>query len=345
MKKFLFYGLTLLAGVIIFVFVINDVGTKEIAKTIAAFSYWKWLAVLFVGLVSFFIGVIRWRYIIKVLTGKSISLKLATYARTIGWTIAYITPIAYIGGEPHKVYLLKQEGGINWEPAGASVIIDEVLDLSMALLFLVAGTIFLFLKFSVPKILMLILGGAVATCLILWLIFWRQTKNNKGFFSFFIQLFYLDKIKWVNGVQEKIKIAETQTSNFFRNHKQAFLASLGLAFLERLILIINYWLIVEFLGNHIDIFQIMGITALTVAVYFLPLPASLGGQEASQAIIFKLFSLGSSTGLVFSLIIRILSLAGVMIGLIFLLNFEFKIIRQKMSKFGNRLLNYYDKFS
>lgn len=345
MKKFLFYSLTLLAGVIIFVLVIKEIGAQEITRTIAAFSYWKWLVVIVTSLLSFFIGVFRWRYIIKILTNKSLGFKLAIYAKTIGWTIAYITPIAYIGGEPHKVYLLKEEGGIDWELAGASVIIDEVLDLSMALLFLMVGTIFLFLKFSVPKILMLVLGGAIATCAILWLIFWRQTKNNKGFLSFFIQLFHLDKIRWVNGVQEKIRTAEEQTSNFFRNHKKAFLISLGLAFLERLTLITSFWLIVEFLGNRINIFQILGIMALTVAVYFLPLPASLGSHEASQTVIFKLFNLGSSTGLVFSLIIRILSLAGVVIGLLFLLNFEFKIIKRKASAVGNKLIGFFDKFS
>ncbi len=345
MKKFFFYFLTLLAGLVIFVAVIKEVGAKEIIKTFDAFSCWKWSIVIVVGLISFFIGVWRWQYIIKILTGKSLSFKLVTIARTIGWTISYVTPISYIGGEPHKIHILKDQGGIDWEPAGASVIIDEVLDLSMALLFLLVGVIFLFLKFSVPQILWLFLIGALGTCLVLWLIFWRQTKNGKGFVSFFIQLFSLDKIKWVNGIQYKIKESERQTSIFFHHHKQAFSNALLLAFLERLILIIDFWLIVEFLGIQTNIFQIMSIMALTVVVNFLPLPASLGGQEAGQTIVFGVLGLGAGAGLVFSLILRVLALAGVLMGLIFLLNFELKIIKQKAIAFSEKLERFFSKSS
>jgi uncharacterized protein (TIRG00374 family) len=345
MKKFIFYSITLLAGIIIFIFVVREVGTNEIFETISAFSYWKWLVVIFVGLISFFIGVERWRYIIKALTGKKLSFKFATYAKTIGWTISYITPISYIGGEPHKVYLLKQEADIDWGPAGASVFIDEVLDLSMALLFLIIGAIFLFIKFSVPRVLFFVLAGSIGTLVILWLVFWRQTHTGKGFMSFFIQLLRLDKIKWVNGIQEKIKIVERQTADFFKNHKRQFFVALSLAFSERIVLITTFWLIVEFLGQHTNIFQIMGIMALTVAVNFLPLPASLGGQEASQTVVFNLFGLGPATGLVFSLILRILCIGGVVVGLLFLLNFEFKIIKQKLAALGERLTNFFSKFS
>ncbi len=345
MKKFLFYSLTLIVGIVIFIIVIKEVGTQEIIKTVSGFSYWKWLAVIFAGLISFFIGVWRWRYIVRILTGKTIGLKFATYAKAIGWTIAYITPIAYIGGEPHKVYLLKEEANIGWESAGASVIIDEVLELSMALLFLIAGAVFLFIKFSVPLILFVVLGSSIGTLVILWLIFWRQTKNGKGFISFFIQLLSLHRIKWVNGIQEKIKIAEKQTANFFKNHEKQFFAALSLAFLERIVLITTFWLIVEFLGERTNIFQIMAIMALTVAVNFLPLPASLGGQEASQTIVFNLFGLGAATGLVFSLILRVLCIGGVLIGLFFLLSFEFKIVKQKAAAYGERLANFFDKFS
>jgi len=336
MKKILFYAFTLLAGLIIFILVIKKVGTQEIIKAIDFFDWWKWLVILLVGLASFFIGVWRWKYIIKVLTGKNIGLKLATTAKTIGWTIAYITPIAYIGGEPHKVYLLKEEGGINWETAGASVIIDEVLDLSVSLLFLLLGAIFLIIKFSVPKILILFLAGGLTTCLVLWLIFWRQTKNGRGFISFFIQLFGLNRLKWVNNIQGRIETAEQETAGFFRYHRLSFFYALLLAFLERLTLIAAFWLIVEFLGHQINLFQVMSIMALSVAVYFLPLPASLGGQEASQVIIFNLFGLGAGTGLAFSLIIRILSLGAVLAGLFFLLGFEFKIFKQKIIAFGSR---------
>ncbi|MBU1102531.1 flippase-like domain-containing protein [Patescibacteria group bacterium] len=344
MKKFLFYTLTLAAGIIIFILVIGEVGGKEIAKAMAYFPFWKWAVVTATGLISFCVGILRWRFIIKILTGKNLPLKLITMAKTIGWTIAYITPISYIGGEPHKIHLLKDQADIDWEPAGASVIIDEVLELSVALLFLVVGVIFLFLKFSMPAILWLFLGGAMATCITLWLIFWRQTKSGKGFVSFFIRLFSLDKIKWVNGIQDKVKNAEKQTRNFFHYHKRAFGAALALAFLERFILIITFWLMVEFLGGRTNIFQIMGIMSLTVAVNFLPLPASLGGQEASQTIVFGIFGLGAGTGLAFSLILRVLCLAGVVVGLIFLLNFELKIVKQKIAQAGERLNNFFGRF-
>jgi uncharacterized protein (TIRG00374 family) len=323
----------------------SEVGVREIFKTVSVFSFWKWLIIVVVGLTSFFIGVWRWRYIIRILTGKNIGLKLAIYAKAIGWTIAYITPIAYIGGEPHKVYLLKEEADIDWESAGASVIIDEVLELSMALLFLIAGAVFLFVKFSVPAILFVVLGSSIGTLVVLWLIFWRQTKNGRGFLSFLIGLLNLNKIKWVNGIQEKIKAAEKQTANFFKNHKKQFFAALSLAFLERAALITTFWLMVEFLGERTNIFQIMAVMALTVAVNFLPLPASLGGQEASQTIVFDLFGMGAVTGLVFSLILRILCVGGVLIGLIFLLSFEFKIIKQKTVAFGERIFNFFDRFS
>lgn len=196
-----------------------------------------------------------------------------------------------------------------------------------------------------PPLLIVILGGTIATCLTLWYLFYRQTNSGKGFVSFFIQLLNLHKIKWVNHIQERLRQAEIQTSHFFKNHKKAFALTLALSFFERLILIINYWLIVLFLGSQISLAQIMAIMALSVAVYLLPLPASLGGQEAGQTIVFGVFGLGASTGLVFSLIIRTMSLAGVIIGLIFLLNFEFKIIKQKASKFGNKLTGFFDKFS
>lgn len=336
MNKPIFFFVTLAIGIAIFAYIVNDTGINKITAIIFSLSLRQFIALVVLNILGILLSAFRWKIILNA-NGDFAPFRKILAARMVGFSINYLTPSGLIMGEPFKAMVLAGESDIKMGSAMVSVVVEGAIFLSTLLFFVMLGIISFIAFFPVSsKIFFIIAAIFVFMAAIFYLFYSKMIKKNfsgqtqKGFFTYIIELFRLDKISFVNQLKTRISRREEEVKTFFSLHQNTIFAAILLSILEIIILFSSYWLAISFLGFHLSIKTLLGVAALMSISNLLPLPGSLGGFELSQIFAFNFFHLGGqATALGFSMIIRIVSLIFVAIGILYLAYFEIKIFAQK----------------
>lgn len=341
MKKYLFIFLSLVLGAFFFVFALRKFGWQEVWRAANILSWWQFLVVLLLILAGFLVSVWHWKVVIKSQTSESVSFWSALKARSVGFAMCYLTPSVYFGGEAMQAIILNSESKISWTHNIFSIIVDKAIDMTVGMLVMIFGLIYIFVYFSLPVWLNWTIGAVVAIWIGFAYFFYSRAFRQQGFITSIIKFFWLDRVKKVDKFSENIQEVEQLISDFFL-HKPGYFASVVvLAFFRRFFILSGFWLTIHFLKVQVNVFQVLGFMAVTSVMYFLPVPGSLGIHEAAHAIFFNLFGLGGYNGVAFTLILRVLELMGMAVGLFFLLIFQIKVWKNnfwsKLKKIGRKL--------
>jgi len=337
MNKLVFFALTLIIGVSLFAVVINDVGIDKIASIILSLNFWQFAVLIALYGIGFIVSAFRWKMILDA-SGNFVPFRKVLAARMVGQSINYLTPSGLIMGEPFKAMVLSEENNIGLGEAMVSVVVEGAVYLSTLLVVVIIG-ILSFVSYSAvsQKVLFSIVGVLVLLLAIFYLFFAKMIKRSpadsqdKGFFTYLIALFRLNKISFVNGFKEKIARGEARIREFFSLHRNVVFSAILLSLAEIVVMLYAHWLTIIFLGFTVSAKTLLGVFALMSIANILPLPASLGGFELSQIFAFNFFGLGGQvTALAFSLTVRIISLIYVMTGIAYLLHFETRLIAKKI---------------
>lgn len=340
MKKFLLVFLSLLFGVVFFVFTVQKFSWEQIWKSANILSWWQFLLVMLFFLIAFFISIIRWKFIISSQSPEKVSFWTAIKARTVGFTLSYLTPSVYFGGEALRGVMLNDESKVDWTTNIFSIIVDKAVDMTVGALIMLFGLAYILIYFNLPNWLNWTIWSVVLIWMVIGYLFYSRAFRGQGFFSSLINFFWLNRVDKVQKLSSNIQDIEESISRFFRRPGYV-VSTILFAFVGRMFQLGAAWLIISFLQIRVNIFQVLGFMAITSIMYFVPVPGSLGIHETSQAIFFNLFGLGGYNGVAFTLIIRLLQLMGVVIGLFFLLLFQIKIWRRKffggLGKIGKKI--------
>ena len=343
MKRFIFVFGFLAFGITLFIFILSKVGWQEIWQNLIILSLPRFLFILGIALAGFLFHVFRWQIILKSQSVKKISFKKLVQARAIGFALCYLTPSAYFGGEPLWAIFLAEETNLDWNKNIFSIIIDKALELTTNALFILFGIIYLLIFFDLPSWLDYFLIFFIFFCIGISYFFYSRAFRKKGFFSTIIDMFWLKNFKHVKGMVGDIKEIEGHISNFFKKQPRYFIESIIFSIFGRFFIILSIWLIISSLGIQLNLFQVLGVIALSAAIYFVPIPGSLGAHETAQFAIFSVLGLAGSVGIAFSLILRMVHLIGTGIGLLMLLHFQIKrwgrTIIKSLDKFGQKIKN------
>jgi len=337
MKKFIFFFFSTVFGVSLFIFVLKRVGWSEIWAALNILSGWQFFLIIFILSLGFLLCVWRWKIILHSQGYFKIPLTVLLRSKIVGFTLSYLTPAIYFGGEPLRALMLKEENGLDWEANITSIIIDKVLELTINGLIILTGLIYILTYFTLPSWLSWLLIGILFFCLGLAYFFYSRTIKKRGFFTSIINFFNLYQIEKIKGIQSNLQTIEKYLANFFSHQPRYLMTGLGLSLVGRGLSIVGAWLIIHFLGVEIGLITLLVFMALLYAVFFIPIPGSLGSQEASQALVFTLFGLGAHTGIAWILILRVIHLIGVAIGLLVLTHFQIKIWGRKIVGWLERL--------
>ena len=342
-KKIIFFSVSLIIGFILFFVALQKVGIENIVSVLSFFTIWQVFLILGLFLLGLAIGAYRWKI---VLNAQKIYPRFFDIfvAKLIGHSVNYLTPVMFAGGEPFKALILREKAKVPLDRGLTSVVIEEVIFLSVSFAFALLGVILLFARFTLPLYFAVSLVGLIIFCFSILCVFYFKTidtKSEKGFFIFFIEIFRLDKVNIINSVKPKINEIEQEISYFFRKQKPKFIIACLFGIAEILLLIFTYWLIAIFLNNYLSVWEVISINALINFVAIIPIPASLGSFEWMQVFIFSVFGLGPHAGVAFALIVRfgMLLIAG--LGIILLIHFQIKELFEKAKtiarKFGELL--------
>ena len=308
-KKFDLF-ISLLIGLFVFAIIFLKFGMESILLIINNISLKYLLVFLFFFSASFLPLVLKWQIILRTYKKKINFLELLK--QTIaGYAVSYITPVAKLGGEPVRAYMLKKNCNVDLKTGSSSIVIDKFIELLGMIFFGLIGMIFII---SFPKIpfyfksvfiSLIILGSYIL------FIFYYRTKTEKGSFSSLLVSFkiYRNKkfIKSVENVEKKM-------SHFFKNHKKEFFLSFLCYIIYGIIVFFEFKFLFLSFGVHTSIIELM--LSLTIFGLFnlFPIPAGIGFGEAGQSSLFLLLKGNGSIGLAFVLLERITSLVVVAIG-------------------------------
>lgn len=337
MNKLVFFALTLIVGISLFVVVIRDVGIDKIANIVLSLNFWQFAALALLYGAGFLVSALRWKIILDA-NGNFVPFRKILAARMMGNSINYLTPSGLIMGEPFKAMILAGENDLKFGETMVSVVVEGAVYLSTLLVIVIIGVLGFISYSAVSQKIFFSIVGVLALLLAIFCLFLVKmikkspvSAGDKGFFTYLIALFRLDKISFVNGFKEKIARGEARIREFFSLHRRVVFSAIFLSLAEITIMLFAHWLTIAFLGFTISAKTLLGVFSLMSIANVLPLPASLGGFELSQIFAFSFFGLGGQAiALAFSLIVRIISLIYVMIGIAYLIHFEAKLIAKKI---------------
>lgn len=339
MNKYVFFALTLLVGISLFAYIIRGVGFDRIVDVIFTLKFHQFITLIVLNAAGFLISAIRWQIILRA-NGDFIPFKKVLSARMVGYSINYLTPSGLIMGEPFKAVVLSGENNIKLGSAMVSIVIEASIFLSTYLLFVILGIIS-FITYSALswKIFVTILAVLALMVFVFYLFYSKMMMKaapgqpEKGFFTYIIDLLHLSRLTFISRIKNKIVKREKEIKNFFSLHRNTVFAAVLLSIAEMTMMLAGYWLTISFLGFSISAKTLLGIVALMSLTNILPIPANLGGLELSQVFAFGFFGLqGQATAVGFSLITRIISLLFVIIGLVYLAYFEFKMTIRRIAE-------------
>lgn len=349
MKKVLFFLFSFLVGLGLFSWAVKWVGWSEIKEILFTFSGWQGIVILGITLLIWLAGIWEYKFIFKS-QGYNFSVRSLGEILLSSFTISYLFPTTYFGGEAFKVYAFKKRFSLPWEKNLAAVIIEKLLFASIFLFLLISGAVSFLLLTKLPfgnfwAISLIIVGGlAILLTAFYFKIFTQHhfsrksfgqknyTKNGAGFkkesiLKWFLKFFAVREKK--NHLMENI---EKEIFRFFDFKKFLIWKGLGIAFLRYFLIFIRCWFLIFFLGVEVNILIVLAILFFSCLAYLFPFPAKVGSAEMALAFAFGSLGLGAAAGITFSFILRGAEILIVLLGLLFLIKLGIGFFIEKKLK-------------
>ena len=147
--KRLAHALCLAAGIALLALVLREVDLGAVASAAAAFGITAMLAVLALYAVEFLADTAGWHLAVTSVPFDAGWLRRLFVARLVGEAVNAATPLAGMGGEPVKAWLLKRRHAIEYGESAASLVIARTVNLLALLPFAGIG---LMLAASDPRL-------------------------------------------------------------------------------------------------------------------------------------------------------------------------------------------------
>jgi len=326
MKKLSLFLISFLIGLALFAWVINFVGWEEIKKAVLVFTGWQGLTIFILTLILFLEINWKWKEILKT-EGINIPFFDLFKANLASFSVTYFFPTFLLGGEFLRGYILKKKYNISWSKGMASVFIDRILDWTTNLIVVFIGISFFLLKISIlPKKLSIIIGLTFLFWVIGTIFFYTMAFKKQSIVKFFL------KSSGYKNQNNRLLETEKDTILFFKPKQVKFWKIFGIALLEEFIILLRIFIFVIFFGKKFNLLYTLPISGFSYLATIIPIPASLGIQDALQALAFNALGLGASLGTAFTLIIRATEVIMALMGILFLLRFGIKLFGGILSK-------------
>ncbi|MBI4928137.1 MAG: flippase-like domain-containing protein [Anaerolineae bacterium] len=291
---------------------------REIVVALRGLGGWPVVALLGLNGMVLALFSLRWAWVIRLL-GTPVRFVTVLAYRLAGFGLSYYTPGPQFGGEPLQILLLNRRQGIPWRTAIASVLLDKLFELLANFTFLVIGLVLVimtglgrghlpgFAWALIPMI--LVMPGLHLAAL------WKGKTPLSDAASWLAQRI---SSKWTTQAVEHGREAERSISQLIRENPRALLGLAAVSALVWVFSIIEYAVLVHFLGAQVTILQVVVLLTAARLAFLLPVPGGLGTLEASQVLAFTALGLDPALGLAASLVIRARDMAlggvGLLIG-------------------------------
>ena len=333
MRKLLFFLISILIGFGLLFWIIKIVGWEEIKLAFLTFSGWHGLIILILTISTLAIGNWRWKEILKH-QGNNISFFSLFRVYLAAFSIMFFTPIVMLGGETFRSYILRKKYSISWNKGIASVFADRIIEITIYLIIILIGVIFLFSSRGLPSGYSAIILGAVLIFLITGIsFFYFKTFKKQSIIKFFGR-FFNPKL-----IDEEPFEVEKEIFGLLKPKKAFFWKIIGLSCLKCVLAITRVWFLILFLGRRLSFLSTMSVLGFSYLAAMIPIPTALGVHEAFQTFVFNSLGLEESFAPVFTMIIRGVELLISLIGVFILFRLGAGLLRSILLRKIENLVN------
>lgn len=310
-------------GVGLFVWILRSADLPTVWGQLKMLHWWLPVVLAFYGVI-FGLDTLGWRFAFRPRAGLRLRWSRLFRARLAGEAVNYVTPTAWVGGEPVKAALLSKRYGIPMVEGMASVVVAKTTFTLSMLLFVGVGLALTALTQPLPA----------AVMQWVWVVF--------PFLSVLLALFLLVQFRkpfqrggqllgrWIPRVWAQIDARypavwhrklvqwDQAVTSFYRNQPGSLFWSLGFHFLGWVAGAVEVFLILRILQIPVSFSTACAVEALWVLLRsgaFL-IPASLGASEGILLLICPGFGISAVAGLALALIRRARELTWVGLGLV-----------------------------
>ena len=334
MKKVLLFFISLLIGTALLVWVIRFIGWQEIKSAFLIFAGWQGIIILLLTALMLFLGMWKWKIILKS-QGYDLPNKKLISPYLAGFSLLYLFPMVFFGGEIFKGYILREKFSVPWKNGITSAIIDRVIEATSFLIVILIGLIFFLFKIGFPpKNIGIILGGALLLVSAGIGFLYFRIFRRESLIKILARTFNHKKL--LNG--EMLEV-ENGIFNFFKHKKRALQEAFALAFLRVVVAWLRCWVLILFLGKNIGILSALSITGFYYFALMIPIPAALGSHELIQTFSFTALGLGAGTALAFTMIQRGAELILAFIGIIIFFRLGLGLLQTVLFRKTENLIN------
>ena len=306
-------------GFLLLGYLVGQLGVDEVLHHLDAIK-WVFPLLLLPSCVWHLSNTIAWNFAFPPDAFKPRLLTLFA-AKLAGEAVNQLTPLANLGGEPVKAYLLTHRTP---GPRGmASVVVDKTAQIAVGLSFTVLGLGLLFYYHDVSELIPLEYRILFACLLIISLAaFWVFYKRQEHMFTSLLKLLRsaglrTDMIERNMGRAARI---DTNIGTFYRTHRTRFLRALFFQSIGWFMGTCETYAILWALDAGVDFWFCFLLNALGAVIngLFFFMPSNIGVMEGSLVFLFSSLGLDPSLGLSLGLTRRLRRVFWIFIGWTFL---------------------------
>jgi len=323
MKKLLLFLASLLIGIALFIWIGKAIGWQEIKSAFLAFTGWQGIVILAVTLLIILIGNWKW---LEILKGEGVEISFRGLLRpyVAGFSVMFLAPVLFWGGEVLRGYILKKRNAVPWTKGMSSIIIDRILEWTTNLIVIFLGVlIFLSIIGLPPAKIALIFGGAFLIFASGITYFYFKAFKRESVVEIILRMFGLKRL----GEKSAIIKTEQEIFNFFKYKKKSLGKVFGLSLLRAGMAYLRVWLLILFLGKKIALIPALSVLGFTYLAAMIPIPTALGSHEVLQTLAFSSLGLGASTAAAFTMLIRGAELIFALVGMTVLFRLGISILK------------------
>lgn len=308
---------------------VRSVGITAVLQSLGQLQMWQIFILILLNGVVILLVTMRWWLILWGM-GWRLPLGMLTGHRLAAFGVSYFTPGPHFGGEPVQVLLVEKVHGVPRRTAVSAVALDKTLELLTNFAFVVFGVLLLLRwgLFGQTD------GRSVVLFFVMLLLFpllyllgiWRGKRPLSNLLRI-LKPVWRFRLAWAAAYERMVDAladSEAQATLFCRQAPHFFMAALLVSLLGWLFLLIEFVLMLTFLGADLSLLEgMLVLTAVRIA-YLLPLPGGIGSVEAAMIVMLNLLGQNPALALSASVLIRsrdvLLSVLGLWWGSRFLSN-------------------------
>jgi uncharacterized protein (TIRG00374 family) len=318
MKKTLrhFRPLALIASFALFVYVLQRIGPEAVFHKIRLLG-WGFALLLLLSAATHLLRTVAWRYCVPT-PGDRPNLLNLFGLRLMGEALYDLTPVGPLLGETAKIAVVSRL--IPGQAGASSVVIENLVFILAAVLFMLSGLLLALLKLATPDGFRWISGELVICFLVSIAVAWWIIRRRILLLGRTLDYLKRVGLRWafLDHYQHYLRAVEQATYDFFLTRKRIFLAVLGIEIASNFAGVCEAYFILHVTAAHTSLFAAyLAESASRAAQFaFCFIPFGLGVQEGVAAATLKALGYAAAEGVSLAIIRKIRTVFWTALGLL-----------------------------